>query len=527
MRRRDFLRSAGALAASSIAAPAIGQSARAQTLRYAPQVNLTFLDPTATLAAVTSEHGYCVFDTLVARDSKLKVRPQMAEGFTLSDDGKVYDFKLREGLRFHDGEPVRARDCVASLRRWMAKDTTGKLIASQLDAMEVVDDRAFRLRLKAPFPYLLRGLSKGGAMAAFMMPERLASSDLAKPITEMVGSGPYRFVEREYAPGHQIVYEKFAGYVPRNEPMDWLAGGKAAYFPRVEWRILPDPATAVAALRAGEVDWLQVVQPDLVQTLQRDSNVEIIRREPAGWIRMLRFNHLIPPFDNVKMRQAVMLAVDQRDYVAQATGGNDAMGQVCHAFYSCALPYGKPPTPDPLANAPDLKRARALVKEAGYKGEKVVVLNPSDLLGQMGQITKSVLESIGINVELLDLDWGALLQRSANRGPVASGGWNIRHTMWTGFSIENPIENAAIRGQGANGWSGWYESARMEELVDRWGKATTEAEQAAIAAETQELAFQDVPTVFTGLSFEVSAFRKRLRGIQTAPAAMMWSARDA
>ncbi|AMS45455.1 ABC transporter substrate-binding protein [Aminobacter aminovorans] len=524
MNRRELLGIGSALAATLIASPSRAQPSKSGTLRYVPASNLTFLDPYSTTALITYEHAYCVFDTLFALDENNEPRPQMVEAYNFSADGRVYEFQLRSGLLFHDLEPVRSADCIASLKRWMTKDSFGQLIAKILDGFETKDDRTFQVRLQMPFPNLVYALAKATAFPTFILPERLAATDPSKPITEMIGSGPFRFVEAEYQPGNQIVYEKFDRYVPRSERASGLAGGKVAHFQRVEWRILPDPATALSALQTGEVDWLQVVQPDLLPVLDGNDAFAFAVRDPLGGVRVMRFNHLTAPFNNVKMRRAVMLAVNQNDYISIASGGVPELGAPCYSAYTCALPNIAPLSQ--VSQSPDLEQARRLVSEAGYNGEKVVVLNPIDVFGPtMGQLTKSVLESIGLTVELLDLDIGTLLQRRTNRGPTSEGGWSLFHTFWNGQSMSNPVDNVCIRGQGEKGYAGWYRSDRMEALVADWVSAESEAARAALLNETQKLAFEEVPTIFTGLYFDRMAYSRKISDVLSAPVTPMWNVR--
>ena len=196
MRRREFLASTAAIAAAP-AAPALAQGARARTLRFVPQANLTSLDPIWTTAAVTENHGWHIYDTLYGMTDDLRIAPQMAEGHTVSEDGRTWNIRLREGLRFHDGEPVRAQDCAASLARWSKRDTFGQSLGAVVDEWGAADDRTIRIKLKSRFPLLREALGKPAAVVPFMMPERMAKTDPFQQITEHVGSGPYRFLANE------------------------------------------------------------------------------------------------------------------------------------------------------------------------------------------------------------------------------------------------------------------------------------------------------------------------------------------
>src|SRR3984957_19990476 len=284
MKRRSVLRAgvAGGVAAL-LPRFAIGQSADARALRFVPQANLTVLDPIVTTAAVTANHAWMVWDTLFGVNAAQQAKPQMADGYTISDDGRTYLIKLREGLRWHDGEPVRAQDCAASLARWAVRNTFGQTIAKVVDAWGTADDRTIKVTLRQPFPLLIDAIAKPDAQIAFMMPERLARTDPYQTITEIVGSGPFRFVKDEFVAGSSAAWEKFDGYAPRPEPAEWTSGGKAAHFQRIEWKIIPDAATASAALQNGEVDWYEQAQIDLVPMLKRDANIVVAASNPQGY----------------------------------------------------------------------------------------------------------------------------------------------------------------------------------------------------------------------------------------------------
>src|SRR6478736_99432 len=297
MKRRTLLQGAAAGAATATA-PAVAQPARTATLRFVPQANLTALDPIWTSAIVTQMHGYHVYDTLYAVDGQLRPRPQMAEGHTVSDDGRVWRVRLREGLRFHDGEPVRAQDCAASLARWAGRNTFGQTAAKSVDEWGVADDKTVKITLKRPFPLLIDAIA---VQNSFIMPERLAKTDPFKATNEVVGSGPYRFLNDEFAPGSSAAWEKFDGYAPRQEPAEWSSGGKIANFQLIEWKIITDAATASAALQNGEVDWYEQAQADLVPLLKRNSDIVIAPSNPQGYIGGMRFNHLHPPFNDVRL----------------------------------------------------------------------------------------------------------------------------------------------------------------------------------------------------------------------------------
>jgi peptide/nickel transport system substrate-binding protein len=524
MNRRAFLQTAAA-AATLPTTFSIAQPAKARTLRFVPQANLTLLDPIFTTALVTINHGWAIYDTLFGADIKQDLKPQMADGYTVSDDGRTYLIKLREGLKFHNGEPVRAQDCAQSMIRWAARETIGQTVWKFVDGCGAQDDKTIKITLKQSLPIFIEAIGKGGASVPFIMPEHLARTDPYKQVAETIGSGPFRFVKAEFVPGSLVVYEKNPDYVPRQEPAEWTAGGKVAHFDRVEWRVIPDSATAAAALQAGEIDWYEQVQADLVPLLRRNPDVAIGSANPTGFNGILRFNHLHPPFNNVAVRRAVLMAVNQHDYMAAITGGDSSAFNSCKAVLPCGTPYGREIGAPAMPG--DLGKARAALQASGYNGEKVVIISPTDFvtIGPMGDVTYDTLKKLGMNVEIVQTDWGTVTQRRASREPVEKGGWSIVHTWAPSVIIGDPVQQFFARGLGASGWFGWFGDDRIEELSRTWLLAQTAAERDAAADAFQARAFEMVPFIPLG-QFQIrTAYRKNLTGLIEATGAYFWNIR--
>ena len=317
-----------------ITAPAAAQQ---KTLKFVPEADLRSLDPIWTTAYITRNYGYMVYDTLFAVNEKFEVQPQMVERWTLSDDKLAYTFVLRDGLKWHDGQPVRAIDCIASIERWAKRDALGQKLADLTDSWTPVDEKTFTLKLKKPFPLTLDALAKPSSNVPFIMPERVAKTDAFTQITELVGSGPFKMLKDEWVPGNKVVFAKNTDYLPRKEAPSWASGGKIVKVDRVEWIYIPDSATAAAALNAGEVDWWQMVPPDLVPLLAKNKDIKVENTDPLGSIGLLRFNQLHPPFNNPKMRQALLYLVNQQDY-ALAIAGDAKQGKPCPSFFTCGSP---------------------------------------------------------------------------------------------------------------------------------------------------------------------------------------------
>ena len=403
VRRRDLLKLA---TASTLPLPAIGQDMRARTLRLVPSTDLVSLDPVFSTALVAVQHGYHVFDTLYGVDGAMRPQPQMAEGHQVGDDGRAWTIRLREGLRFHDGEPVRAIDCAASLERWSRRDTFGRAFGNAVDRYETPDDRTLRIHLKRPFPRLLDAIGKPHSSPAFIMPERLAKTSPTAAVSEMVGSGPYRFLRDELDSGNLVAYARFDGYKPRPEAPEWTSGGKVAHFERIEWRVIADKSTAVSALLQGEVDWIENVPADLEPLAARNRRVRVQDADPLGTVLVLRFNHGVAPFNNPALRRFVMQVAQQADYLATVTGGDKKAQRECRAMFPCPIPGVAEIGRDQFGSlAGDPARTREALRATGYAGANVVILNPADspALAPLGPVTADLLKRAGSVVARIQL----------------------------------------------------------------------------------------------------------------------------
>ncbi len=517
--RRSLL---AATAAAPFARAAAAQTARARTLRFMPQAALAVLDPIFNPTTIVTTHGYCVFDTLYGADRALRPRPQMAEGHETSADGLTWTIRLREGLFFHDGEPVRAKDCVASIRRWAVRDAFGQVMMGAVAEIAATDDRTIAFRLRRPFPALLDALAKPAASPCFMMPERTAATPADRAITDMTGSGPWKFVAGEFSAGSRAVYVKNERYVPRDEAADAAAGGKRVHFDRLELVWIPDGGTAVAALRTGEIDWIEYPLPDLVPVLQRERGVTTQVYDPNGFLGFLRFNHLHKPFDDVRVRRAIRDVLVQSDYMSAVALDGD--WRECHAVFPCGLPgvVEFPPAP---RGAAAMDRARAALREAGYNGEPIVHVNPTDFAAvtMQGRVTADLMRRLGLNIQLVEADWATTIARRANRNPPAQGGWNLHNTNFPAAGIANPALSPIIRMHGDRAWFGWPSDAGVEEQVQAWIDAPTAEAQATAMRRVQELAWEAVPFAPTGLFRLRTAFRADLTGVLQGPNPFVWN----
>jgi peptide/nickel transport system substrate-binding protein len=373
-----------------------------------------------------------------------------------------------------------------------------------------------------PFP-VLEALATLNSPTPFIMPERLAETDPFAQIKEAIGSGPFKFVKEEWQPGHKVVYVRNPDYVPRPEPPNSAAGGKVVKVDRIEWLYIPDAVTAAQALGNGEVDYWENVPTDYTAALEHDPNVST--QSFGGLIGIVRFNHLNPPFDNVKMRQAVLAVADQRDYLS-AIAGDQKNWRTCFSFYACGGPEPDEQGGEVLSGPRDFERAKRLIGEAGYKGERIVVLDATDIpqLHAEALITNDLFRKLGLNVELATSEWGTVVKRVNMREPIERGGWSIFNTANAYFELINPATNRFLRAGGVtSAFVGWPTDERIETLRSAWFEATDEARRHGLADQIQQRAFEFVPYIPTGESIGRRAFRRNLSGVIDAPITFLWN----
>lgn len=502
---------------------AFGAAAQAETLTAVMASKMTVLDPVMTAAHQTRNHAYMIYDTLLATDATNTVRPQMAEKWEVSADGKTYTFTLRDGLKWHDGAPVKSEDCIASIKRWAEQDKVGRQLMPLVVSMDVIDDKSFKIVLNTPTDVVLTALSKISGLPAFMMPKRIASTPSTQAITDYVGSGPFKFVAAEFKPGVKVVYEKNRDYVPRKEPASWLAGGKVVKVDRVEWVSMPDPMTTVNALLNNEVDYVEAVPFDLLPLVKANDQVTVRTLDKLGMQPMFRFNQLQPPFNNKLIRQAAMYAVGQQA-ILTAQVGDPEYFKTCGAIFGCGLPYDNQTNADMIL-APNVARAKELLKEAKYDGEPVVILQATDIASSASipVVLAQQLRQAGFKVSLQAMDFMTMLSRRANRDVTSKGGWSIFVTTWHMSEILDPLRNYAVSANGEKAWFGWPTVPEVETLRDKFLLAANEDERRAIAGQLQKVMLDEGVVVPLGQINTAAAYRKTLDGVLESPAPLFWN----
>ncbi|RVE84373.1 ABC transporter substrate-binding protein [Sinorhizobium meliloti] len=514
--RRELFK-VGLAAGTAFSMPSILRAqagpADARTLRMVMSGDLSVFDPIFTTADITGCHALAIYDTLFSLDSKLRPQPQMVGKWDLSDDKRTYTFELRDGLIWHDGTLVTAADCVASIRRWAQVDSGGKLIMERARDISKKDDKTFTIALKEPLGLLLDLLVQTEYYPA-MMREKDAVRPATDQVTENIGSGPFKFNAALAKPGASFTYDRNENYVPRREPADGFAGGKVVKVDRAIWDNIADSQTALAALQAGEIDFLQGLPGDLYPVIESDPNLTLQILNSGGYVQCLRMNCLQKPFDNVKARQAMLHLIDQEAFL-RVTASDPKFGHVVTSIFGNDGPYSNDENTGWHKKGGDPEMAKQLFREAGYAGEKVVILQPTNIasFSNASQLLADSLRKIGINVELAPSDWGGLIQRRVNKGPVESGGWSIFITDDTNVSLSSPISQIFLSANGEEGWYGWPKSEEYESLRAQWADTETFEERQALARKMQRAWWDFAGDVYLGQIVAPIARRKTLTGM--------------
>ena len=518
--RRSFV--GGTLAAPFLAKSGFGQ-ARGSVLRVIPHADLKNIDPIWTTAYISRNHGYMVYDALFAMDQNLKPQPQMVDKWETSADGKTWTFVLRDGLSFHDGKPVTAEDCAASLKRWGKRDAMGQAMFGAVESVSGRDAKTLEIKLTRPYGLLIDSIAKISSNVPFIMPKAIAETDPFKQIESAVGSGPFVFQKAEWVPGSKVVYTKFPGYVPRKEPTSGAAGAKIAKVDRVEWLYIPDPTTCMNALMSGEVDYYEQVPGDLAPVLAKAPGVKIEVLDPIGSQGMVRFNHLVAPTNNVLVRRAIMRAVSQKDALAAAVGNPDYYKE-CLSIYPCGSPL-EAKTGEELVYPSSLDEAKKLLKEANYAGEKLVILQPTDIpiTSAFALVVGKACRDIGMNVDVQAMDWSSITSRRAKKEPVDQGGWNMFPTWWIGGDLLNPMSNASLVADPAKAWPGWPTDPKLEELRTAFANASGAEAQKKAAADIQARAIEIGTAVNMGIFFVPVGYRDNVKGMIPSPVQFFWN----
>ncbi len=508
--------------AAALLAMALGACPRAAeaatTLNAVLEAEIVTLDPHFTGAYISRTFGYMVFDTLFAPDSQGNMKPQMVETWSASDDKLAWRFTLRDGLRFHDGSPVTATDVVASLKRWSTRNALGGRLLAATASLEAADAKTFVLTLRAPYGLVIETLGSTLGPAPFIIPSRLASTPGAQQLTEIVGSGPFVYSRDDHLTGDHMLLHRNRDYASRAEPSDFLAGGRRVEVDAVDIRVIPDGATAAAALQRGEIDYMQYAPFDLIPLLQKDPKITVLNfTGPQMFTGHYRMNFAQKPFDDPAIRRVMQGLVDQQE-VLDGLGLQPASAQTCASFFICGSPYAAPNPDAPTDHS--IEAARAALARTNYRDEPVVVLVASDI--EVPRVSSTILadrlKRAGFNVDVQAVDWATLLQRRAQRS-----GWNVYGVHALGLDLQSPLTNSSINFNCQDSPSiGSMCEQRLISLFDDFAKAPTREAQQDVAKQIQAVITQEALVVPYGQFAQPAAYRSNVIDLIPSAIPLFW-----
>ena len=496
------------------------RSPHAQNLTAVLEAEIVTLDPHFTPAYITRTFGYMVFDTLFAMDGQGRVQPQMVQDWITSPDGLTWTFRLREGLMWHDGKPVTAADCVASLQRWGTRSAIGRRLLAATASLEATDARSFTLTLKQPYGLVLDTLGTTSSPVPFMMPERLARTPGTERIAEIIGSGPFTYSRADHRTGDRMLLRRNAAYVPRGEPSDHLAGGKVVRVDSLDIRVIPDGGTAVAAMRAGEIDYIQYAPFDMLPMLERDRRVRLQNFTGLDqFTGHYRLNAATGPFADPAIRRVLLHLVDQSEVMA-GFGLSDRYARTCNAFFICGSPYESDVGTEPM-RSPSIEAAREALRQTRYAGEPVVVLVANDLEAAKisSEILADRLRRAGFTVDMQVMDWASVLARRTRRD-----GWSVFGVHALGVDLHNPLTNSVIGFNCTSALTGGFQCVEeLTPLFDAFAAAPTLEARQAIAARMQGIIYREAMGIPWGQFAQPAVHRVQLENLIPSAIPLFWN----
>lgn len=497
-----------------LASGAVQAQPATKTLRIVPHADLKVLDPLVSSAYITRNFGHMIYDTLFGINAKGQPQPQMVETWSQSADGLTWTFRLRPSLRFSDGSEVTAADVVASMRRWAARDLLGLEMTRVASAeWKETDPRTFVLQLKAPFGAVLDALSKPSVFPPFVMPRRLASLPPAAGNREALGSGPYILKRDEWMPGSKVVFVRNPHYVGRKEPVDGFSGNRRGAIDRVEWVYIPDSVTALAALKAGEVDMIEALDHDRVAGLRSDPSVQLVASGELQGVVIMNQQH--PPFNDPRVRQAVLQAVEQSQFLAAVGVPLDRRMSRCRSYFVCGT-SNETSAGSQRWGEPDVQKARQMLAATDYRGETIVLLAPTDLpeVNALAQVAAKTLRSIGMQVDVQTSDWASLVARRLRTEAPAAGGWSVYVTFVGALDLGSPIGHVVLTASCAGRIPSPWCDPQLDTLRLAWLQATQPAARRRALEAFHARAQEIVPYISAGQLSRTTAVRKEIKGAE-------------
>ncbi len=460
-----------------------GEPTNGGLLKVAYQSEPDTLDWSYTGASPTRDIGWHIFETLFALDKNFAIKPMVAKDYKVSKDGLTYTMNLREGVHFHDGSTVTAKDAAASIDRWRKVSSVGKITGAYMDTVKAVNDKTVEIKLKKDYKPFIASMAAPKS-ALIVIPAKIANEAGEQPLKpeQLIGTGPYKF--EKWDKGQKIILSKFKDYSARTET-DWggLTGKKTAHFDKIEFQIVKDSQVMLNGLKTGLYDYAQNIPADLYDVVSSTPNID-----PVTYIN--GYSTMTPdkseaPFNDLKVRQALNYALDKQA-IAEATYGNKKFYSLDGALFDPEQTelYSKEGTNGYLAY--DKEKAKKLLKESSYDGRtlKIIYSNNNENYKKISQIVKQQMEEVGFKVELAPYEWATFLDKWKD-----PKNWDLEVVGWSTRFAPSELGMLSLGTES----SGWYKSDRWQDLLDQWGKAETKEQKKDILTKMNQTVYEELP----------------------------------
>lgn len=467
------------------------------------------LDLHTTTAVIVQEITWHIYEGLYTYDKNYNAIPLLVDNHTVTDKERTYAFKLRRGVKFHNGKELTAADVVASLTRWGRLATPGKQLWRNVEGLEAKDPLTVVMYLKEPSGALLMGLARPNN-GAVIYPKEVVDAAGDNPVKEYIGTGPYRFVEHK--PDRHVRLARFKDYTARTDAPDGFGGKRTAYLDEILFIPVPDVAVRLAGVETGEYHVGLQIQQDQYDRVKTMPGVVPAIIKPEGWTTAV-LNHKQGLMTDKRVRQAFQAALDMEPIMAAGFGNK--------AFYRLDAGLSFPEQPQwhsragaDLYNQRNPAKAKKLLQEAGYAGQPVrwITTKEYQWMYKNALVAKQQLEAVGFKVDLQVVDWATLVQRRAK--PEV---WDV---FSTGITF-NP-EPAFSTGTLCN-WPGWWCHEDKEQWMDAMARESDPKKRRAMWEKVQTIFYEDVGRVKFGDFFGLTAVRKEVHGYRPTNEMNFWN----
>src|SRR5881296_213508 len=444
------------------------------------------LDAHWTTASITETLTNHIYEGLYSLDSGARPIPMLAEGHTVSRDGLTYTFKLRQGVKFHNGKEMTSEDVVASLARWGKQSVYGKALFAQVVDWKALDKYTVEMKLKEKSAIVLISLAVPNNFGAIYPKEIAEKFPPEQKVTEYIGTGPFKLAE--WKPDQYIRMVRFDDYKSRNEPPNGYGGGKTAWVDEIRRVPVPEVATRVAQVETGELEFADDLNLDAYDRLKKNSNVKAIVAIGNGWLIAV-LNKKEGLMTSQKLRQAWQAAIDIEPIMKNVAGGHSEFYRMDSSLIMTEIAAWHTKLSGLPWNERNRDKAKRLLQEAGYKKEPVRFMTTQEYkwMYDFALLTKQQLEDIGFNIDLQVVDWATLVKRRNNPKEY--------DVFTTGMgSFYDPTHHIYL----TPGWPGWTTDEDIAKIQQELARETDPKKRMALWEKQTRQFYEKVPVIRYG-----------------------------